>query len=67
MEPIMNSKPLDAYLVRITSIRDKLEKIQHLADDHFGHDADAIHWGCVGDLGRVEAVLDEVLDGFASP
>jgi len=61
----MDTKPLDAYLVRMASIRDKLEKIQQLADDHFGHDADAIHWGCVGDLGRVEVLLDEVLVGFA--
>jgi len=62
----MNAKPtaLDAYLARITAIQAKLERLQQLADDHFGHDPEAIHWGHVGDLGRVEAGLDELLAIF---
>ena len=48
----MNAKPtaLDAYLARTAAIHAKLERLQQLADDHFGHDPDAIHWGHVGDL-----------------
>ena len=59
----MNAKQtaLDAYLDRIVAIHAKLERLQQLADDLFGHDPDAIHWGHVGDLGRVEAGLDELL------
>jgi len=55
----MNAKQtaLDAYLARTTAIHAKLERLQQLADDHFGHDPDAIHWGHVGDLGRVDAGL----------
>jgi len=36
----MNAKqpPVDAYLARIAAIRFKLERLQQLADDHFGHD-----------------------------
>jgi hypothetical protein len=62
----MNTKQtaLDAYLARTTAICAKLERLQQLADDHFGHDPDAIHWGHVGDLGRVEAGLDELLAIF---
>jgi len=62
----MNAKQtaLDAYLARTAAIRDKLERLQKLADDHFGHDPDAIDWGHVGDLGRVEAGLDELLAIF---
>jgi hypothetical protein len=41
-----------------------LERLQQLADDHFGHGPDAIHWGQVGDLGRVDAGLDELLAIF---
>lgn len=52
---------LDAYLARTAAIHAKLERLQQLADDYFGHDPDAIHWGHVGDLGRVEAGLDELL------
>lgn len=50
----MNTNPTapDAYLARATAIHAKLARLEHLADDHFGHDPDAIHWGHVGDLGR---------------
>lgn len=65
-EPTMNAKQtaLDAYLARTAAIRAKLERLQQLADDHFGHDPDAIHWGHVGDLGRVDQALDDLLAIF---
>ena len=57
---------LDAYLARATAIHAKLARLQQLADDHFGHDADAINWGHVGDLWRVDAALDDLLAIFGS-
>lgn len=45
---------LDAYLARAAAIYIKLTGLQQLADDHFGHDPEAIHWSLVGDLGRVD-------------
>ena len=62
----MNTKTtaLDAYLARTAAIHAKLERLRQLADDHFGHDPDAIHWGHVGDLGRVEQALDDLLAIF---
>jgi hypothetical protein len=65
-EPRMNMKPtaIDTYLARTGAIHAKLERLQQLADDHFDHDPDAIHWGHVGDLGRVEAGLDKLLAIF---
>ena len=65
-EHTMNAKQtgLDAYLARTAAIHAKLERLQQLADDHFGHDPDAINWGHVGDLGRVEAGLDDLLAIF---
>ncbi|CAJ0681559.1 hypothetical protein R82526_01290 [Ralstonia mannitolilytica] len=62
----MNAKPtaLDAYLARTAAIRIKLERLQQLANDHFGHDPDAIHWGHVGDLCRVDQALDDLLAIF---
>ena len=62
----MNTKPtaLDAYLARTAAIHNKLTRLQQLAADHFGHDPDAIHWGHVGDLGRVEQALDDLLAIF---
>ena len=55
---------LDAYLARAAAIPPKLTGLQQLADDHFGHDPDAIHWGYVGDLGRVDQALDDLLAIF---
>lgn len=62
----MNAKPtaLAAYLARTAAIHAKLERLQQLANDHFGHDPDAIHWGHVGDLGRVDQALDDLLAIF---
>ncbi len=62
----MNTKPtaIDTYLQRLPMILDKVEALRQLADDHFGHDPDAIHWGHVGDLGRVEQALDDLLAIF---
>lgn len=62
----MNTKPtaIGAYLARAAAIHIKLSRLQQLADDHFGHDPDAIHWGHVGDLGRVDEALDELLAIF---
>lgn len=62
----MNTKPtaIDAYLARAAAIHIKLTRLQQLADEHFGHDPDTIHWGHVGDLGRVEQALDDLLAIF---
>lgn len=62
----MNTKPttLNAYLARTSAIHAKLARLQQLADDHFGHDPDAINWGHVGDLGRVATALADLLAIF---
>ena len=65
-KPDMTTQPtaLDTYLQRLPMILDKIEALRQLADDHFGHSPDAIHWGHVGDLGRVEQALDDLLAIF---
>ena len=55
---------LDTYRQRLPMILDKVEALRQLAADHFGHDPDAIHWGHVGDLGRVDQALDDLLAIF---
>ena len=62
----MNTKTTatDAYLARAAAIHNKLTRLQQLAAGHFGHNPDAIHWGHVGDLGRVDQALDELLATF---
>ena len=62
----MNTTPtaIDAYLARAAAIHIKLARLQQLADDHFGHDPDGIHWGHVGDLDRVDQALDDLLSLF---
>lgn len=62
----MNTKrtALDSYLARTAASHIKLDRLQQLADDHFDHDPDAIHSGHVGDLGRVDQTLDDLLAIF---
>ena len=62
--PTNQAQAIDAYLQHIATIRRQIEALQRHADDHFGHDPDAIHWGHVGDLGRVDQALDELLTIF---
>lgn len=62
----MTNQPtaLDTYLQRLPTIHDKIDALRQLAADHFGHQPDAIHWGHVGDLGRVDQALDDLLAIF---
>ncbi|MDD3353322.1 hypothetical protein [Zoogloea sp.] len=64
--PSTNTKTtaIDAYLARVAAIHIKWVQLQELANDHFGHDPEAIHWGHVGDLGRVNQALDDLLAIF---
>ena len=62
--PMRHTDPRAAYAARSTQIHAKLARLQQLADDHFCHDPDAVHWDHIGDLGRVEQALDELLDIF---
>ncbi|MCW5567043.1 MAG: hypothetical protein KIS84_02305 [Dokdonella sp.] len=64
----MTTQPtaLETYLQRLPMILDKIEALRQLADNHFGHDPRIIHWGHVGDLGRVDQALDDLLAIFDS-
>ena len=64
----MNTNPaaIDAYLAKTAAIQAKLARLQQIADDHFGHNPNAINWGHVGDMDRVEAGLEELLAVFGS-
>ncbi len=44
---MINAKPtsLDAYLAHTAAIHTKLARLQQLAENHFGHNPDAINWG----------------------
>lgn len=52
---------LDAYVAHTASITAKLERLLELADNHFGVEPSAVNWAHVGDLCRVEKLLDELL------
>jgi hypothetical protein len=59
--PTTRPQAIDAYLQHIATIRRQIEVLQRHAEDHFGHEPDAIHWGHVGDLTRIEEGLRDVL------
>ena len=63
----MNAKPttLDACLARTAAVHAKHERLQQRRRRPLRpRDSDAIHWRHVGDLGRLEAGLDELLAIF---
>lgn len=62
----MTTQPtaLDTYLQRLPMILDKIVDLRQLADDHLGYYPNAIHWDHVGDLGRVDQALDDLLAIF---
>lgn len=62
--PMRHTDPRAAYAARTTQIHAKLARLQQLANDHFGHGSDAVHWGHVGDLARLEQALDDLLAIF---
>jgi hypothetical protein len=53
---------IGAYLDKTAAIQEKIAQLKQLADNKFYHDADNINWGHVGDLGRIESALDEIID-----
>lgn len=59
--PMPNTDPRDDYVARTAQIRGKLARLRQLAADHFGQDSAAVHWGHVGDLGRVGKALDDLI------
>ena len=63
-----HNDPPTAYAACTAQIDVQLTRLQRRAANPFVHDRDAIHWVHVGDLGRVEQALDEllaILDGKA--
>ncbi len=62
--PMRHTDSRAAHAARTAQTHAKRARLQQLADDHLGHDPYAIHWGHVGDLGRVEQALDDLLAIF---
>jgi len=56
--------PLDAYVLRYGFVREKIEHLQQLADQYFGHDPNTINWNNVSDLERLDEGLDNLLARF---
>ncbi len=56
----------DTYIAIATDIQNKIAQLQKLANEHFGHNPDDIHWGHVGDLERVQELLNQILNVTAN-
>ena len=52
---------IDSYMIALASVRDKLIRLNELEQEHFGVDPDALSWGDVGDLGRINRALSLAL------
>lgn len=56
----------DTYITKAADIQNKIAQLQQLANEHFGHNPDDIHWGHVGDLERVQELLNQILNVTAN-
>jgi hypothetical protein len=56
-----NPKAQAQYEQRRREIEGKLEKVQCMIETHRASAGDKLHWGHVGDLGRINELLDELL------
>ena len=43
-----NVQVLDAFMLAIAELRDELEALENLADDHLGVSPEVVNWGHVG-------------------
>ena len=56
-----NEKALHEFMARVVKIEAALEVIKAANDEHYGLSPDEIHWGYVGDVGRVLEALEEII------
>ncbi len=56
----------DTYITKAADIQNKIAQLQQLANEHFGHNPDDIQWGHVGDLERVQELLNQILNVTAN-
>ena len=54
-------RALGEFMARVTKIGAALETIQAANDEHYGLTPEEIHWGHVGDAGRVLQGLEEII------
>ena len=52
---------LDEFVTRVGKITAAIEVIKVATDEHFGIAPEEVHWGHVGDAGRILAGLQEIV------
>ena len=59
-EPRPKEDAQSVFVAKLGEIHDALDVLRRAADDHFGVDPEAVHWGHVGDLGWIAEQLADV-------
>lgn len=57
----------DRFIMYLSAIRQQLDELSTMVNDHFGYARDEIHWGHAGSVQHTHEQLIEVmasLDGF---
>lgn len=57
----MQDNIITAYTQRVASIRQSLDDLYFIAEDHFCSNPDSLTWANVGDLGKLEIAIQECL------
>lgn len=53
---------VDAFVAKKAEIDEMLAHLAALSEDHFAVNPDDVHWGHVGDLGRIAELLKEAVN-----
>ncbi|CAM5790416.1 hypothetical protein CCAE64S_02582 [Castellaniella caeni] len=61
MKKIDNSQAQNEFVALVGEIQALITRLQGAIDNHFDLNPEDIHWGHVGDLGRVTQTLDDLL------
>ena len=53
--------PAAVFVYHTERVATLLAKLQHATDDHFGVAPDSIHWGHIGQVQRIQYLLEQAV------
>lgn len=69
-DPMTHSEKItasDNFIMYLSAVRQQLDELSTMVNDHFGYSVDEIHWGHTGTVQHIYEQLTEImasLDGF---
>jgi hypothetical protein len=61
---LSNAAAKGSFAFRMAEIRERMEKLNELVNDHLGYNPDEINWGHVGSAAHLAGQLNAILAAF---